>query len=258
MQLKIELFTLGFFGLETLVMLTIVIYNFFRLLLTRSRKLYLALVGLQFIVEYLILQNFLILLRPYYVEQLGIQGFGYRPVELKEEELETIVIYQVGAIIEFAKAYGLSIEHVRPHGAMYKLAGESYDFSAAIAKAIKKCSEWLIYYAPAGDITERVSEDTGIQVAREISLEKTYNPDLTIDYSVEDNTNNYEMIKRLQHLLHTSQIRNSQGGMSFAEVDTIHFSNKYKNSTDLIKQAKANIIPSPVNYNNAKISGWVD
>ena len=48
MQLKIELFTLGFFGLETLVMLTIVIYNFFRLLLTRSRKLYLALVGLAF------------------------------------------------------------------------------------------------------------------------------------------------------------------------------------------------------------------
>ena len=68
MQLKIELFTLGFFGLETLVMLTIVIYNFFRLLLTRSRKLYLALIGLQFVIEYLILQNFLILLRDYYVE----------------------------------------------------------------------------------------------------------------------------------------------------------------------------------------------
>ncbi len=70
MQLKIELFTLGFFGLETLIMLTIVIYNFFRLLLTRSRKLYLALIGLQFVIEYLILQNFLILLRDYYVEQM--------------------------------------------------------------------------------------------------------------------------------------------------------------------------------------------
>ena len=72
MQLKIELFTLGFFGLETLIMLTIVIYNFFRLLLTRSRKLYLALIGLQFVIEYLILQNFLILLRDYYVEQMSL------------------------------------------------------------------------------------------------------------------------------------------------------------------------------------------
>ncbi len=187
-----------------------------------------------------------------------IQGFGYKPMELKEDELEAIVVYQIGAIMSFAKAYGLSIEHVRPHGAMYKMASEDFMFSAAIANAIKKCSEWLVYYAPVGDITAKVADYTGITVAQEISLEKTYNPDLTIDYEKEDNTNNYELIKRLQHLLHTSQIRNSLGGMSFAEVDTIHFSNKYKNSAELIKQAYDTIKPSPVNYNNVKISGWVD
>lgn len=187
-----------------------------------------------------------------------IQGFGYRPVELKEDELEAVIVYQIGAMMSFAKAYGLSIEHVRPHGAMYKMAGEDFTFSASIAKAIKKCSEWLVYYAPAGDITEKVSDYVNIQVAHELTLEKTYNPDLSIDYSVQDNTNNFELIKRFQHLLHTSQIRNNLGGMSYAEVNTIHFSNKYKNSLDLIKQAKNIINPVPVNYINAKSSGWVD
>ena len=187
-----------------------------------------------------------------------IQGFGYRPVELKDDELEALVVYQIGAITSFAKAYGLSIEHVRPHGAMYKMAGEDFSFSCAIANAIKKCSEWLVYYAPVGDITAKVADYTGIQVAQEICLEKTYNADLTIDYSKEDNTNNYELIKRFQHLLHTSQIRNNLSGMSFADVDTIHFANKYANSIDLIKQAREYITPTPVNYNNAKISGWVD
>ena len=187
-----------------------------------------------------------------------IQGFGYRPVELKEDELESLVIYQVGAIISFAKAYRLSIEHVRPHGAMYKMAGEDFAFSCTIAKAIKKCSEWLIYYAPVGDITSKVSDYIGIQTAGEIMLEKTYNPDLTIDYSKNDNTNNYDLIKRLQHFLHTSQIRNNLGGMSFTNAATIHFSNKYKNSLELISQAREYITPSPVNYNKAKITGWVD
>lgn len=187
-----------------------------------------------------------------------IQGFGYRPVELKEEELEALVVYQVGAIISFAKAYGLSIEHVRPHGAMYKMAGEDFIFSSTIAKAIKKCSDWLVYYAPAGDITQKVSDFVNLQVAQEISLEKTYNADLSIDYSIPDNTNNYDLIKRLQHLLHTSQIKNNLGGVSFVDVDTIHFSNKYQNSVDLIKQAKNLIMPAPVNYINAKASGWVD
>ena len=187
-----------------------------------------------------------------------IQGFGYRPVELKEEELEALVVYQVGAIMSFAKAYGMSIEHVRPHGAMYKMAGEDFTFSTTIAKAIKKCSDWLIYYAPVGDITAKVGDYVNIQVAQELCLEKSYNPDLTIDYAIADNTNNYDLIKRFQHLLHTSQIRNNAGGVSFADVNTIHFSNKYKNSLDLIQQARNYITPAPVNYNNAKVSGWVD
>lgn len=187
-----------------------------------------------------------------------IQGFGYRPVELKEEELEALVIYQVGAIMSFAKAYGLNIEHVRPHGAMYKACGEDFTFAVSVAKAIKKCSDWLVYYAPVGDITAKVGDYVNIKVAQELSLEKTYNPDLTIDYSIQDNTNNFEMIKRLQHLLHTSQVRNNLGGMTYAQVDTIHFSNKYKNSLELIAEAKRMITPAPVNYINAKTSGWVD
>ena len=187
-----------------------------------------------------------------------IQGFGYRQVELKEDELEALVVYQVGAIMSFAKAYGLSIEHVRPHGAMYKMAGEDFTFSTAIAKAIKKCSDWLVYYAPAGDITSKVCDYTNIQVAQEICLEKTYNADLTVDYSIPDNTNNFELIKRLQHLLHTSQLKNNLGGMSFVNADTIHFTNKYNNSLDLIKEAAKLIKPAPVNYINAKTSGWVD
>ena len=60
-----------------------------------------------------------------------IQGFGYRPVELKDDELEALVIYQIGALMSFAKAYGVSIEHVRPHGAMYKKASEDFSFSCA-------------------------------------------------------------------------------------------------------------------------------
>ena len=40
------------------------------------------------------------------------------------DEIEAIVIYQVGALASFAKSYGLVIDHVRPHGAMYKMAGE--------------------------------------------------------------------------------------------------------------------------------------
>ena len=104
-----------------------------------------------------------------------IQGFGYRPVELKEDELEALVVYQVGAIMSFAKAYGLSIEHVRPHGAMYKACGEDFTFSTAVAKAIKKCSDWLVFYAPMGDITSSYFSNPQ-QLRRNEYVRSSYNP----------------------------------------------------------------------------------
>ena len=41
-------------------------------------------------------------------------------------------------------------------------------------------------------------------------------------------------------------------------ADTIHFSNKYENSIELIKSAKEIINPEPVNYIKVKNSGWVE
>ena len=110
-----------------------------------------------------------------------IQGFGYRQMELDEDELEALVMYQVGAIMTFAKAYNMEIEHVRPHGAMYRQAMEDLEFSRTIAKAIKKCSQWLVYYGATGETLATVAEEENIQVAHEVHLEKIYDENFLID-----------------------------------------------------------------------------
>ena len=187
-----------------------------------------------------------------------IQGFGYRPVELSADELEALVIYQVGALMSFAKTMHMEIEHVRPHGAMYRRAAEDYAFAKNIAKAVKKCSQWLVYYGASGDVTASVGEEVNIPVAHEVHLEKIYNTDGTIDFERKDNENIFASINRLKTLLATSQIDNTAGGKTCVIADTIHFSNKVANAQALIKQSKELIVPVPVNYKNACLSGWVE
>ena len=187
-----------------------------------------------------------------------IQGFGYRETQLSEEEIEAIVIYQVGAISSFAKTFGLEIEHVRPHGAMYKQCATDFTFACNVAKAVKKCSPWLVYYGATGDVTQKVGEYVGITVAEEIFLDKTYNADGSIDFDAKDNSNLEFNLNRLKHLLSTSEIDNNLGGKTIVNADTIHFSNKYENSIELIKSAKEIINPEPVNYIKVKNSGWVE
>ena len=187
-----------------------------------------------------------------------IQGFGCRPMNLSEEETEALLMSQVGAIMSFAKAYNMEIEYVRPHGAMYEMAAKDFIFASYIANAIKKCSEWLIYYGASGEVTSRINEELNLPVAHEICLEKTYNVDGSIDFSAKDIENTNVSISRLKELLNSSQVMNNDCGKTIVKADTIHFTNRISNSLELIKQARELVTPVPVNYKNAYASGWVE
>ncbi len=183
-----------------------------------------------------------------------IQGFGSRMMNLTEEEVEAIVIYQVGALMNFAKAYGLEVEHVRPHGAMYKLAAQNFQFSVAIAKAVKKCSKWLTYVGAAGDVLEKTGDFVKLPIAQEIKFNMVYGADGTVDYSQKEISDSEILKRRFQKYIQSSQIANSAGGLSLIKADTIHFSNT---SIELAKYANELLIPTPVNYAKVENTGWV-
>lgn len=187
-----------------------------------------------------------------------IQGFGYRKMDLASDELEALVMYQVGALMTFAKAYHMEIEHVRPHGAMYRQAAEDLETSKIIAKAIRKCSKWLVYYGATGENLAIAGEEENIQVCHEGHLEKIYDENGNIDFGARDLENTQISIQRLKDLLAHSQVTNNAGGKTVVRADSIHFSNKLSNAKELIIQAREIVEPLPYNYKNAQKSGWVD
>jgi UPF0271 protein len=181
-----------------------------------------------------------------------ISGFGYREMRMPDDELEALIIYQVGALMSYAKIMKMEIEHVRPHGAMYRMASQDFEVAKVIVGAIKKASEWLVYYGAAGEVTQRVADELNMPVAHEVFLEKMYNLDGSIDYAARDNENVDVMIGRLKNLLATSQVSNNVGEKTTLTADTIHFKSK-----DLLVRSHEVITPLPVNYKNATLSGWV-
>ncbi|MDP9410427.1 MAG: LamB/YcsF family protein, partial [Actinomycetota bacterium] len=49
-------------------------------------------------------------------------GFGRREIKTAPEEIRDELIYQLGALREFARLHGLQVQHVKPHGALYMAA----------------------------------------------------------------------------------------------------------------------------------------
>ncbi len=186
-----------------------------------------------------------------------ISGQGYRPMKLNEDEIEAIVLYQLGAITSFAKSYKVEIDHVRPHGAMYKQASEDLEFSLAIARAIKKFDKWLNYTCLDNDILNQVSVETGLVINREVFIDRFYTQDFQVDWESTKFINEEDALNRIRTILFSSQIKLRNGMFMPVNCDTLHFNTKNPNVLQLLKKSNEIITPTPSNYNKAETSGWV-
>ena len=64
-----------------------------------------------------------------------LQGFGRREMRMGREELANCIIYQVGALKGFLEAEGLTLNHIKPHGALYGMAARLEEVAHAVADA---------------------------------------------------------------------------------------------------------------------------
>jgi len=104
-------------------------------------------------------------------------GFGRREMQLSSEEVMNCITYQIGALQGFAKAVGLSLQHVKPHGALYNTAAEDEDTSEGVVGAVRAFDDKLIILAPPNSVLARVAVDAGLRVAYEFFADRAYNAD---------------------------------------------------------------------------------
>lgn len=108
------------------------------------------------------------------------EGFGRREMSRPMDEVEALVLYQIGALYAIAKAEGLELRHVKPHGALYNQAAKDRVLAAGIAKAVKSFNHQLILVGLAGSALIKAGLQIGLSVANEGFADRNYNSDGTL------------------------------------------------------------------------------
>ena len=107
-------------------------------------------------------------------------GFGRRNIDATLEEIQDDVVYQVGALQAFARAAGLKLQHVKPHGALYNMAVGNLAMWDAIAEAVAKVDRELILVVLASsnrDALAEIGKRRGIRIAFEAFPDRAYQRD---------------------------------------------------------------------------------
>jgi UPF0271 protein len=109
-----------------------------------------------------------------------LQGFGRREMRLTPQDAEDLVLYQIAAVAGVARAEGVNLAHVKPHGAMYNLAATDRELAEAIARAAFAFDPNLFVYAPPRSALALAARAIGLRVAAEGFADRTYRPDGTL------------------------------------------------------------------------------
>ena len=106
-----------------------------------------------------------------------LMGFGRREMKITPEEAYSYVLYQLGALDAFVRVHGLTLQHIKPHGALYNQACKDEKLATAICKAAQDFCGELIVLAPHNSAFRKAAEAIGQPFAAEFFADRAYMQD---------------------------------------------------------------------------------
>jgi UPF0271 protein len=108
------------------------------------------------------------------------EGFGRRDMSLPPDDVEALILYQIGALSAIAEAEHVELHHVKPHGALYNQASNDKVLASAIANAVRRFSRALTLVGLAGSVLIQAGVEAGLRVANEGFPDRNYNSNGTL------------------------------------------------------------------------------
>nr|WP_042178256.1 5-oxoprolinase subunit PxpA [Kibdelosporangium sp. MJ126-NF4] len=101
-----------------------------------------------------------------------LAGFGRRRMSLLPSEVESIVLYQVGALSAFLVKHGVRLNHIKPHGALYGMLAADPELMAGVARAARQFD--VPVFGLAGTAHEAVCLELGVPFVAELYVDLNY------------------------------------------------------------------------------------
>jgi UPF0271 protein len=104
-------------------------------------------------------------------------NFGRLELQMPAEAIADSVFEQVRALAEVAARYGVSLAHVKPHGALYNQAVRNRVLAEAIAEGVARWRHDVVLIGLAGSQMLDIFREAGFAVAAEAFADRRYEPD---------------------------------------------------------------------------------
>jgi UPF0271 protein len=173
-----------------------------------------------------------------------LAGFGRRNMAVSPDEVEDMVLYQVGALAAIAAAENVRLQHVKPHGALYNMAVKDRGLADAIARAVRALDATLALFALPGTELEKAGLAAGLRVVREGFADRAYEADGSLTPRTRPGAVIHtpeEVIGRVVRMVRDGVVRAINGNDIPMRIDTICTHGDTPSSHELTRQLRAGL-----------------
>jgi UPF0271 protein len=173
-----------------------------------------------------------------------LAGFGRREMQLSASEVEDLVLYQVSAIAGVAATEGVTLQHVKAHGALYNMAARDAALAGAIARAVAAFDRNLIILGLPNSPLLSEGRKAGLRVAAEIFADRTYEPDGSLTSRRQPGSvihDPAQVVTRAVAMVTTGQVTATNGEVIELEAQTLCFHGDTPGAADLARQVRAGL-----------------
>lgn len=140
--------------------------------------------------------------------------FGRGRVELAPDEIELLLLQQVGALERIAGQHGVRLHHVKLHGALYHASEENEALGRRYVAIVRRWWPKCILYVRAGGRVARLARRAGLKAWGEAFADRNYGDDGALVPRGDPNaliTRAGDFRKRVQRLMTRGEVETISG-----------------------------------------------
>lgn len=176
-----------------------------------------------------------------------IQGFGRRDIKFSMDELYSMTLYQLGALVGMAESIGASVTYVNFHGALGNLSFRDSEVAKTLISAIKDFNSNLIYIGIANTCASKEAELQGLTVMYSFLADRGYTSEGLLAKRGTQNAVIKDLslvAARVKKLLQEGVVETVDGNVINMEANSILVHSDTPNSLELAKVIENAILES--------------
>ena len=187
-------------------------------------------------VEISIKNNVKIGVHPSYPDKIN---FGRKKIDISPSELSYSIISQIESLETIADSYGLELNHIKAHGALYNQMITDVELSNLYLDTIKDFKKKSLLYIPYKSEIEKIALKKGFSIIYEVFGDRNYNDDLSLVSRNNENaliTDPESVVNHIKTIKETESVKTINGNFKKIKFDTICIHSDTNNSIEILKK----------------------